>query len=211
MFKGRKHYEKLKTTVDLSLYHQHRNSMQTGDALQWRSRGTLGWLIRRLSKNVDPTKRKLPGYDVNHTGLVIRFRKYDVERIFTLEALEGGIVLNPLSYGIASYNGNVWWMPLKRKYRKTRPAIGKHALGYAGINYDFPGLFEQSHKRVMLDDNLLFCSEYATICWMKGFANHLFQELQGLKISPRPCDVPDLGIFQKVVEISGKALSGIRR
>lgn len=134
----------------LDLYYARREAMGTGDVVEVRSRTLIGWAIRRFT-----------GRPVNHTALVIRLSQYDADRVFVLESLEHGVVLNLLSRRLASLSGNATWLPLLLQFSDARAAIGRAALSYVGVGYDFSGLFRQLFSRVSADARKLFCSEYA--------------------------------------------------
>jgi len=140
--------------MNLDLYEQHRPYMSTGDLLLWRTNSALGWLIRLFA-----------GGDVNHAGLVIWLTEYDKDRIYTLEALEHGIVLQPLSERLAKLKGECYWCALKDGYSLYRTLIGCAALRMVGTKYDYKSLFAQALGRVSADAKRLFCSEYAVLSW----------------------------------------------
>ena len=184
----------------LNLYKINRIKIGTGDALQWKSNTPLGWAIRLFSK---PKKenRNSPEYNVNHTSLAIVFHEYDQNRRYTTEALEHGIDLNLLSRRLREYKGEVYWLPLMLKYNYCRPAIGKIALSHMGIDYDYKSLLRQTHSRVRPDRKKLFCSEHYFIAVRAGFDMNGVELLDNMEKAPRPCDIPDLGIFGRPVRI----------
>jgi len=184
----------------MSLYLEYRAEISTGDALQWRSSTLLGWAIRLFAK---PKKenRGRAGYDVNHTSLAITFSEYDQYRRYTTEALEHGIDLNLLSRRLREYKGEVYWLPLMLRYNYCRPAIGKIALSHMGIDYDYKSLLRQTHSRVRPDRKQLFCSEHYFIAVRAGFNINGVELLDSMEKAPRPCDIPDLGIFEEPIRI----------
>jgi hypothetical protein len=117
----------------------------------------LGWLIRQFSQA-----------EVNHAGLVIRFEQYDQDRVYTLEALEPGIVLRALSERLTNHKGKVWWCPLREEHNEARKELGRIALSYVGVKYDYGNLFRQVMARVSVDASRLFCSEYVQLTWQVG-------------------------------------------
>lgn len=142
---------------DLSQYYQLRHKLETGDLLLWKSNTILGYLIQWFSKS-----------DVNHAGLVLRLAEYDTERVFTLEALEGGIVLRTLSGRLEAHKGQCFWHPLKTEYGLRYKRIGREALLMVGTKYDFGSLFKQAVCRVSTDAERLFCSEFVALCWHRA-------------------------------------------
>ena len=143
--------------MNLKAYLSHRSRMQTGDLLLWQSNTMLGRLIRNFSRA-----------EVNHAGLVIRFQQYDQDRVYTLEALTAGIVLRALSERLSNHNGKAWWYPLKEGHNEARKEIGRIALSYVGVEYDYGSLFRQALARVSVDASRLFCSEYVQLAWQIG-------------------------------------------
>ncbi len=137
---------------NLDRYKARRPLMQTGDMLTWQSATALGWLIQKFS-----------GSDRNHVGMVIRFRQYDQNRVFTLEALEGGIVLRTLSNRLENHKGKCWWHPLDPVHNDKRHEMGRIALSFVDKKYDYGSLFRQALGRVSVDLNRLFCSEYCQV------------------------------------------------
>ena len=138
--------------MKLDRYKRRRPFMQTGDMLTWQSATALGWLIQKFS-----------GSDRNHVGMVIRFRQYDQNRVFTLEALEGGIVLRTLRNRLENHKGKCWWHPLSPAGDPDRHEMGRIALDLVDKKYDFDSLFKQALGRVSVDMARLFCSEYCQV------------------------------------------------
>lgn len=136
----------------LDSYYANRDRMKTGDVLQWDSDTLLGDGIQA---------RK--GGDVNHTGLVIRLQEYEGEerRVFTLESLENGVVLNLLSRRLEQFDGHVYFIPLKDDYDPQRGKIGERALSCVGIPYDYPAIIKECFGNAKMDMTRLFCSEAA--------------------------------------------------
>jgi len=172
--------------MTIELYAQHRVKMQTGDCLLWRSSSVLGWAIRLFS-----------WAKVNHAGLVVRPNEWGLfkDRRFTLEALEGGIVLRLLSERLRDFNGKVWLYPLKDEFAVLRDEICRWALAQEGTPYDYGSLFKQVFGRVSVEMTRYFCSEFCYAAWLKA----------GLPVNepkaPRPGDIPKLGIFKEPVLI----------
>jgi len=162
------------------LYYRHRENMKTGDLIEIRSHSLIGCAIRKVT-----------GKYVNHTALVIRLSRYDQDRVFILEALEHGIVLNLLARRLAELAGRAFWLPLKPEWDDNRAAIGRAGLNYVGIGYDFSGVLRQMFARVSADARRLFCSEYAYLALLAA----------GLPVkrkkSPQPGDMYSLGVFDR--------------
>lgn len=165
---------------DLTQYNEVKNSMKTGDLLQWASFSVIGWLIRWKTKS-----------DVNHSSLVIRLAEYEglERRRFTHEALERGVILNLLSRRLDRFNGKVWWYPLKDEWDERRQRIGELALAWTGVPYDYKSIADQLISSVSAEATALFCSE---MCFMAyGFTGK----------APTPGEMSGLGIFKEKVQI----------
>lgn len=164
--------------MNMDTYCNIRPYMKTGDLLLWKSHSILGAAIRYFSKS-----------NVNHASLVIPLSGQGALRIFTLEALEKGIVPNFLSHRLTKYDGEVYWYPLKDEWDSNRAVIEALAFKHIGVPYDYKSLFKQAFSRVSADVRHLFCSEYCYVCYgMEGQA-------------PRPGDMPGLGIFKSPIKI----------
>ncbi|MFA7520452.1 hypothetical protein [Shewanella sp.] len=137
---------------DLSKYNAVKDSMKTGDVLQWHSNSMLGSAIRA---------RK--GGDINHTGLVIRLAEFEglERRRFTLESLENGVVLNLLSRRLESFDGQVFLHRLKPEHDSIRQEIGERALSCVGIGYDYSSIIKECFGNAQMNMDNLFCSEFA--------------------------------------------------
>jgi hypothetical protein len=169
---------------DLTLYEKYRGEMKTGDCLLYRSNEILGKLIRVFSRGF------------NHAGLVLRLDEYQGKenRVWTMEALGHGVVLNFLSRKLADYNGEVWWYPLLPVYNDKRQATGEFACIQAGTPYDYGSLFKNIAARVSANARKLFCSELVFLAWR--YALIAFG-----KTAPRPGDIPALGIFKEPIQL----------
>jgi len=136
----------------LDHYTYRREFMKTGDFLVWKSNSMIGWLIQKFTRS-----------NVNHVGMVIRFAQFDSVRVFTLEALEHGIVLRALSDRLRNHKGQCWWHPLHLDFQDKRFAMGMVALSLVGTKYDYGSIFKQTLGRVSAEATRLFCSEYGQI------------------------------------------------
>jgi hypothetical protein len=175
----------------LQAYHSHRPAMQTGDLLVWKSDNVVGRLIRKLTHA-----------QVNHAGLIIRFQQYDQDRVYTLEALDSGIVLRALSERVKNHKGRAWWYPLKEEYSKARSNVGRTALCYVGVKYDFRSLFRQAMARASVEASRLFCSEYVYLVWRDaGIVPEDMHEREGKKGAPYPGGLPGLGVIEEGKQI----------
>jgi len=119
--------------------------------------------------------------------------------MFVIEALEQGVILRLISERLRSFNGKVWWYPLKSEYQGARNKISKWAVEQEGTPYDYSSLFRQVFGRVSAEASLYFCSELCYFAWMEA----------GIPVArdkaPRPGDIPGLGIFNDPILIFGES------
>jgi hypothetical protein len=168
----------------VATYTEISKEIQTGDCVMWRSHRLLGRAIRIWS----------PGY--NHASLVLRLPEYEGRlRRYQLEALEHGIVLTLLSRSIEEYDGEVFWLPLREIPDQTRRRIGEWAVAQVGTPYDYESLFAQMFGRVSVDARRFFCSEFVFLAY-----RHV--EIVPDGRAPKPSDIPALGVFGEMVEIT---------
>jgi len=165
---------------DLTLYNQYRDKMKTGDMLLWANQTLLGEAIRRVSKAT-----------VNHASSIAVLKGYDEPRVFTVEALEKGVVVNYLSSVLADYKGEVWWYPLSDKwdFDEFRAYVERNMFRHVGIGYDYASLLKNAVTHVQADDNRLFCSEEVFLSY--GFTG----------TAPTPGEMPALGLHKEPVQI----------
>lgn len=171
----------------LDRYDRHRDRLQSGDCLAWRSNSVVGFLIRLFSRA-----------DINHVGLCIKPRLlgYFVDRRFTLEALGDGVVLRLLSERLRGFDGQLWLYPLKEADRPFRDRIITAALNEEGVGYDYWSLFKQIFSRVSADAWRYFCSEY---CYMVYRDSGV--KMPDMEKAPRPGDLVKLPIFKPPILI----------
>ena len=169
----------------LRKYDLCRPKIQTGDVIEFRSPTLIGGLIRMITKKT-----------VNHTAKVIRFDRYDPDRVYLLEALGHGVVLNLLSRRLTEFKGLVWWLPLKSDFNEARCLIGRHALKCTGLPYDYPSICRQMFKRVSTDADRFFCSEFAYFADVSA-------GLPVVKMDhvPYPGEMIDTGVYNQPIKI----------
>lgn len=164
--------------ADLTEYYRYREYMDTGDLLLWRGPNPISAAIRWRT-----------GCDVNHASGVITFSEYSgcpqpseapasEFRVYQGAAISRGFFVIPLSNALAEYGGEVYWCPLKSKFRQYRCAFGSQILALSGHRYDFIGLVKNLFHRVRLSMARVYCSEsYQGIGYavglpkLKGFEN----------------------------------------
>ena len=125
----------------LTEYLKYREKIRTGDAILWKGKGIISWLIRRWSK-------------YSHASLVIRLHKYKdfVNRVFMVEALSHGLKLTLLSKRIKDYDGEVFWLPVKMDEGQRVKTIRYALVECAETDgYDYEGLFKNVFGRVSQD------------------------------------------------------------
>jgi hypothetical protein len=182
-------------------YLKIRNSISSGDLLEWRSKSFIGWLIRFFSKN-----------DKNHSSLCFgldKYLRYKKHRKFILEADASGVNLRLLSRELNAFTGEVYYYKLKSKYDKYRPAIERWACTHAGSDYDFGSLFKNAACKTNADIRKFICSEYV-FCAMVAAGVLPQYKITDKKVidrkgrpvkSPRPGDFSKFGIFEKPIRI----------
>ncbi len=138
--------------LNLKVYEIARDLTKTGDLVQWHSDSLLGAGIRLRKGGV-----------INHTSIIIRLAEYEGKdrRVFTLEALEHGVVLNLLSRRLADYDGDAYLLRLKDKFDPLRGDMGERALACVGIPYDYLGIIKECFGNAQMGLDQLFCSETA--------------------------------------------------
>ena len=136
----------------LSVYNNYRHLTKTGDILQWDSDTLLGEGIQ-LRK----------GGNINHTGVVIRLQEYEglERRVFTIEALEDGVVLNLLSKRLESFKGHCYLHSLRPEFDSQRQVFGERAFSVIGTDYDYPSILKELFGNAQMNLDKLFCSEFA--------------------------------------------------
>jgi len=138
---------------DISRYLEIRDSLQTGDLVEFQGKSIISRLIRWRTKQI-----------VNHTAIIIRLHSYFTERVFVTEALSL-VTLSPLSERLKRYKGHVYVSRLKPLYASYRKDIGRFVLLQAGKKYDYSGLAKQVFGHINVDLHRLFCSELATAAY----------------------------------------------
>ena len=166
------------------LYQAHRSEMGTGDVLEFCSHSMLGRLIRWKT-----------GKDVNHTALIIEADFLGDKRLMLLEALGAGIAPNFLSNRITDFDGEIYWLKLQKEWGSRKIDIMREALKYVGTPYDYGSIFKQLFRRVSVDFNKLFCSEFGYNVLQKVGIAPL------LPTAPYPGEMCDLGCFENRIRI----------
>lgn len=159
-------------------YAELRSQIKTGDAILWKSRGVIPWLIQRFSA-------------FSHASLVVRLDRYEefTDRIFLVEALAAGVQLRLLSERLKNHRGETFWFKPIGLSHSARTRIGTSALDVCarGIPYDYGSLFRNMLGRVSLNARRYFCSEFIWDMWRKA---PFFQAVMGPVTAPRPGDIP---------------------
>lgn len=136
----------------LTEYYKYRDLTKTGDLLQWESSEPIGEIIQA---------RK--GEGVSHTGVIIRLQEYEglERRVFTIEALSNGVVINLLSKRLESFNGHCYLHRLRSELDSQRAEFGERAFSVIGTDYDYEGILKELFGNAQMGLDKLFCSEMA--------------------------------------------------
>jgi len=153
-----------------------RPHMKTGDAILWQGDYLISRAIRCFSK-------------YSHVSMVLRLgNEYEMlrDRVFLVEALEGGLELRSLSQRLNEYQGKAFWFetPLSKRQQRAAGAYSLHMVS-KGIKYDYSSLFANLLGRVSSDARKYFCSEFYHDV-MKHVGHAEYQEK-----APRPGDIPE--------------------
>ena len=95
-------------------YQKVRGRMRTGDIVAFGGRGFVSWLTKRLT-----------GSNVSHVGIVVQTHLRDTEQknfdnLIVESTKRGncfGVLMAPCRYVVDQYEGEVWWLPLRREVR----------------------------------------------------------------------------------------------
>ena len=174
--------------MDISKYYRIRDTLKTGDVVQWKTYGFVSWLIRKFSKGNE-----------NHTSLIVEVGGYDglTNRKFMLEAQGHGIVLTSLSKRITEHKGEAYVLQLEDRFDNKRINVGNWAFLQVGIKYDYDSLFKQMSGKVLANADQYFCSEFAYL----AYKNADIPMYNPDDLAPRPCDMEDLGIFKMPIQL----------
>jgi len=172
---------------DLKTYKRLRPNLVTGDLIQWRGNYPFSRIIRLKTGEYE-----------NHTSMVIRLQLYP-ERVFSIEALAGGLHLWPLSDILSRYDGHANLYPIKQKYDDAAADAARWMLAHLGTGYDFQGC--ASNWRTILgfkpekaDAKQLYCSESVFLAFKERKLDPMtglhygagLSFLQGVEVTPVP-------------------------
>lgn len=141
---------------NLKKYLSIRNKIKTGDVIAFKGTdfGARAILIGTKS-------------NYSHVGLAIRLKDVSFDRVFIVEAVPFGIVLQPLSFKAIYYPGNVWWVKLNIEDIANEEAIRKKMLVWSmkqlGKPYDVD-LIKGIVKNIFLQAKLPKANQYEFIC-----------------------------------------------
>lgn len=145
---------KKKINNDLTKYYAVRDQMMAFDLLQWRGNYPMSKAIRKVT-----------GEEVNHTSVVVRIPWME-HVVFSIEALDDGLHLYPLSELLRKYDGWCEWTPVQEQFAVSQQNIRavQWLMIHLGRKYDWSGCI--SNWRELLgkeprhaDSGELFCSE----------------------------------------------------
>lgn len=180
-------------------YHEIRKDIETGDVLGFGGRGAASIVIKTVLRT-----------NVSHVGMVMRSVSNTGERLnqiiesTTLDNYSG-VVVNRLSNRLREYDGDVWWLPLKKEFREK--AKGKEAYQWMkkqkGKPYDTrqaigSGLdFLINNKE---DFSKLFCSELISAFYEKV---GIIDEINSSEVTP--IDLCMFNLYEKdYYQLKGK-------
>lgn len=129
-----------------------------------------------------------------------------------------GVQINRMSDHIRDYEGEIWWLPLKKELRAELDVISvvNYLLAERGKPYDAPqAVMSRLDDLALIPENdedltKLFCSEYYTQACKVGFFNTRYENLlvkQFADINPStqtPADCFNFGIYDEPHQIKGE-------
>lgn len=200
---------------DLTTYWKYAPLMDTGDTILYIGGSVIGSMIGWWEKHI---LKSAADKMFTHGNMVLRFTQYELfrhmayarcewsramldqagesTRRWVLDARASGVYPVLLSDYLETYNGHVYWYPLKAEITPdTRQAIGKYGMYLAGRGYDFKGLFKSAVGAVSVSMNRLFCTESIFLSYRDGGGI-----VQG-NIAPRPDMMPGLGVYEEPIQI----------
>ena len=150
--------KKKEISNDLTAYKAMRDSLRTGDLLQWRGNSLFSDVIMAYTKE-----------DRSHTSIVIRLDQFP-ERVFSIEALgDSGLHLWPLSNLLKTYDGLVEVNRILDQYHLTQRSgpsadAARFLLSKLGTTYDWPDVIGRWKTWIgrdpdPLETSQLYCSE----------------------------------------------------
>ena len=183
---------------DLRNYLKVRNQLQNGDLLQWHGDYPFSRIIRVGT-----------GEEYNHTSQVVRL-PYFQHRVFSIEALDDGLHLWPLSDLLSRYRGYCDWFPCVYPYTQDLAIDStRWLLAHLGRPYDWHSCISNWRSMIGIapnaaNDKYLYCSEASFLSWRERYHDDLsgipigagINHLKHIKISPVPGDpMTALGIW----------------
>ena len=125
-------------SVEQISYEEARPKMQPGDVIAFGGKGHFSEIIKFATRS-----------DVSHVGVILQTKVVDdtedrfFNQIIESTSLHGfnGVVISRFSDRLATYEGELWWLPLQKKVRKE--SFDQKAF------YDF--LFKQAKDRKPYD------------------------------------------------------------
>jgi len=152
---------------NLPLYFPHREAMQSGDLLQWRSETPIGGAIRFfrglkvwIGQVCTKCQWSWPKIDENHSSWVIKGPyKEEAERRWHCESVNKGLVPRLLSERLLEHKGTVYWYALLQRHDNKRDCINRWAYNHLILGYDFLSVFRQIYRSVKIGLSRVFCSE----------------------------------------------------
>lgn len=164
-------------------YDEYKDQMQTGDLLLCRGFNPLGAAIQIIK-----------GESISHSALVLRLKEYEGTegRRYYAGADSKGTNIQVLSRYLKTYNGEIFWYPLRPQFSNMIQEIGNRLMGMIGIDYGdlklvqmISGLYIEEGR----EPESLICSEYVAMCMgIKGRV-------------PTPAQLPSYGYWSDPMQI----------
>ena len=114
-------------SVEQISYEEARPKMQPGDVIAFGGKGHFSEIIKFATRS-----------DVSHVGVILQTKVVDdtedrfFNQIIESTSLHGfnGVVISRFSDRLATYEGELWWLPLQKKYERN-PLIRKHFMTFS--------------------------------------------------------------------------------
>jgi hypothetical protein len=171
---------------DLTLYHTNRQRIinnGTGGLILWASDASLGDAIQALG----PTQSKLLPEPVNHASCILIMNGIKTARVFNYESLSNGFQPHFLRRELESYNGRVYWAPLKKGINQFE--IEERMFEFDSTPYGFRELVLFPVKRPDIETDTMICSESVEVVVTGNLTGKVHA----------PGELPDLGYWEQEI------------
>lgn len=165
---------------DLTKYHEVKHLIKSGDCLQCKGNHLSSQIIMAASG------------PWSHSALVVEMEN----RLWVVEAIPPRVHIVSLDVFLMDYPGEVWWFPIKDGYALMNIKLSEDfaiSAAHQGIRYDFEGLFKKAFGKVQVDDQEMFCSEFAQLFYHYG--GFISKPIYGAT----PSDIAGYSIFDEPI------------